>query len=409
MIYDIIIVGAGPAGLFAAANIIDKKDKKVLILEKNEMAGKKLLLSGAGQCNYTNNCEVSEFLQKYGDKGRFIKTALYNFTNHDAIEFFNKNNLKSTVREDGKVFPSSFRARDVLDLLINCADYAEILLNSRVEKVSYHEYKELFYVKTGQNSFTGKNLIIATGGKSYPNTGSTGDGYDFAKSLGHTILEPKPALTPVYVVNYPFRDLSGISFENIKVSLWKDNKKAHEFTGDFLFTHLNISGPVIINNSKHMNPGDILKINFTSFYNEEEFKIYFENLIASSGKLNIKTALKELNMPRRFFEKILEMAGIDENLSCSQLNKDSRKKLIQLLAFHPMEIKNLGDYHIAMVTKGGVSTKEMNPKTMESKKIPGLYFAGEVLDYDGDTGGFNIQAAFSTAKLAAENIKGHSS
>ncbi len=400
MIYDVIIIGAGPAGLFAAANI---KNKKVLIIEKNKTPGRKLLLSGSGQCNYTNNCEISEFLKKYGEKGRFIKTALYNFTNHDLINFFKDNRLNSTIREDNKVFPHSFKAIDVLNVLIDCLGLTEMLINTAVDKVSYDENSKLFFIKTDTASYACHNLIIATGGKSYPNTGSTGDGFKFAESLGHSIVEPKPALTPVYVKSYQFSELSGISFENIKISLFKNNKKAKEFTGDFLFTHVNISGPVIINNSRYMEAGDIIKINFTSFHNEDEFRIYFENLIASS-KSNIKAALKELNFPKRFVDKILQICNVDENLSCSQLNKNSRKSLIEMFSAHPMEIKKLGDYHIAMVTKGGVSTDEINPKTMESKKIPCLYFPGEVLDYDGDTGGFNIQAAFSTAKLVSDQI-----
>lgn len=404
MIYDVIIIGAGPAGLFAAANI---KNKKILIIEKNKAPGKKLLLSGAGQCNYTNNCEINEFLQKYGDKGRFIKTALYNFSNQNSIDFFKENGLGSIIREDNKVFPYSFKATDVLNVLIDCTKHTEMLFNTSVGKVSRDENKKLFYIKTDTTTYSCYNLIISTGGKSYPNTGSTGDGFKFAEFLGHSIVDTKPALTTVYVQNYQFSELSGISFENIKISLFKNNKKTKEFTGDFLFTHVNISGPVIINNSRYMEAGDILKINFTSFLNEDEFRVYFENLISSS-KTNIKTALKELNLPKRFIEKVLQLCSVDENLSCSQLNKNSRKSLMELFSAYPMKINKLGDYNIAMVTKGGVSTTEINPKTMESKKIPRLYFAGEVLDIDGDTGGFNIQVAFSTAKLVADQVNKYS-
>ncbi len=400
MIYDVIIIGAGPAGLFAAVNL---KNKNVLILEKNKAPGKKLLLSGAGQCNYTNNCGINDFLKKYGDKSRFIKPALYNFTNQDIMDFFEGQGLKSLIREDKKVFPSSLKAMDLLNVLIESTKHAEMLLNTSVENVTYDEMKELFYIRTESTSFACHNLIISSGGKSYPNTGSTGDGYGLAASLGHSIVDLKPALTPVYVDNYQFKELSGLSFENIKLSLWKNNKKSKEFTGDLLFTHRNISGPLVINNSRYMEPGDNIKINFTSFFNEDDFRVYFENLISSS-KSSIKTTLKELNLPRRFVEKILEICSIDESLSCSQLNKNQRKSLIEMFSAYPMEISRLGDYNIAMVTKGGVSTSEINPKTMESKKVSRLYFAGEVLDYDGDTGGFNIQAAFSTAKLAADHI-----
>ncbi|HOH68846.1 MAG TPA: NAD(P)/FAD-dependent oxidoreductase [Sedimentibacter sp.] len=402
MIYDVIVIGAGPAGLFSAANI---ENKKVLIIEKNKRPGRKLLLTGAGQCNYTNNCAINEFFDRYGDKGRFIKPALYNFTNQETIDFFKKRGLRSIIREDDKVFPSSLKAIDVLNVLIDSVNHAQMLLNTSVERVSYDADKKLFYIKTHAFAYAAYNLIIATGGKSYPDTGSTGAGYEFAVSLGHSIVEPKPALTPIYVENYQFSELSGVSFENIKLSLFKNKKKAKEFAGDFLFTHINISGPVIINNSRYMEAGDIIKINFTAFSNEDDFRSFFESLIQS--KTSIKTALKDLALPRRFVEKALEICGIDENLPCSQLSKIQRNSLIQMFSAHPMKIIKLGDYNIAMVTKGGVSTSEVNSKTMESKKIPGLYFTGEVLDYDGDTGGFNIQAAFSTAKLAADAINKH--
>lgn len=400
MIYDVIIIGAGAAGLFAAANI---KNKKILIIEKNKAPGKKLLLSGAGQCNYTNNCSIDEFLQCYGDKGRFIRTALYNFSNYDTMNFFSENGLKSTIREDNKVFPNTFKAEDVLKVLTDSSKHTEIILNSPVEKVAYNLENKLFYIKINSSSYACHNLIIATGGKSYPITGSTGDGYKFAEYLGHEIVMPRPALTPIYVKNYQFKELSGISFKDIKIVLYKNKRKSKEFIGDMLFTHANISGPAVINNSRYMDEGDIIKINFTEIHNEEEFKLFFEKLISTS-KSNIISTLKELNLPRRFLEKILNLCNISEDLSCSQLSRNQRKTLIQKFSSYEFQIDKLGDYNIAMVTKGGVSTNEVNHKTMESKKIPRLYFAGEVLDFDGDTGGFNIQGAFSTAKLAADQV-----
>jgi predicted Rossmann fold flavoprotein len=403
MKYDVIVIGAGAAGLFAALSI---KGKSVLLLEKNNAAGRKVLLSGAGQCNYTNSCEMSEFLTKYGEKGRFLKTALFGFTNKNAIEFFEKSGVATITREDGKVFPASFKSTDIVDALIaHCKkNNVKIVYEESVEKVSRDEEKNMFLVKTGKATHAGTNLIIAVGGKSYPNTGSSGDGYDFAKSLGHTIEQPKPCLAPVYVESYPFKDLSGISFENIKISLWRNNKKIKEFTGDMLFTHVNISGPVILNNSRYMEKGDVLKINFTHFPNAEEFKTHFENMIFNSGKYNVKTVLKSLDMPKRFTDKVMEMASIQEDKMCSELDKNKRKKLMEMLCEHSLTVERLGDYNIAMATKGGVNTSEINQKTMESKIVPGLYFAGEVMDYDGDTGGFNIQAAFSTGHLAAESI-----
>ncbi|NYB74570.1 NAD(P)/FAD-dependent oxidoreductase [Sedimentibacter hydroxybenzoicus DSM 7310] len=402
MIYDVIIIGAGAAGLFSALSV---KFKKVLLIEKNTAPGQKLLISGAGQCNYTNNCNLDEFLKRYGNRGRFLKSALFNLSNIDTIEFFDKHGVKSFIREDEKVFPESLKAEDILNTLIFCCRKSgvEFIYDSTVENVMYHENK-FFTVKTSKSSFSGHNVIIATGGKSYPNTGSTGDGYKLAQNLGHKIEKPTESLTPVYTDNYGFKDIPGISFKNISVTLWRNNKKINEFRGDFLFTHVSISGPVILNNSRYMEKGDILKINFTTFKNSEEFKKDFENLILASGKINIKTALRKYDLPKRFIEKIMGLVNADEEIKCSQLDKNKRKKLIELISNYPFKIEKLGGFHVSMVTKGGVSTEEINTKTMESKIIPHLYFAGEVIDYDGDTGGFNIQAAFSTAKLAADAI-----
>lgn len=403
MKYDVIIIGAGPAGLFSALSL---KNKRVLLIEKNQNPGRKLLISGAGQCNYTNSISIEEFLLRYGNKGRFLKTALYSFTNNQTIEFFKNQDLESLIREDNKVFPASLKASDVLNVLLKCCinNKVEIVYSEKVEKAVYKEERNIFLVKTLKTTHASENLIIATGGMTYQSTGSTGDGYSFAEGFKHTIVNPREALAPVYVANYKFKDLSGISFENINVSLWRENKKINEFTGDFLFTHVNISGPVIINNSRYIEKGDILKINFTSFKNYEEFKVYFDNLILSSGKQNVKTVLSKLQLPKRFIEKILELAEIEENTSCSQLEKVKRKKLAELFSSFPFVVEKLGGSHIAMVTRGGVSTHEINQKTMESKIQHNLYFIGEVIDYDGDTGGFNIQAAFSTGKLAAESI-----
>lgn len=403
MKYDVVIIGAGPAGLFSALSL---NNKNVLLIEKNNSPGKKLLISGAGQCNYTNNISISEFLKRYGYKGRFLKTALYNFTNNDAMDFFKEKGLNSLIREDNKVFPETLNAFDILNILVkSCKEKGvEIIYGEEVEKVSYDDDKSIFLIKTPKSSYAGSNLIIAAGGKSYPNTGSSGDGYTFADNLGHTIVKPTEALTPVYIENYNFKELSGISFENVFVSLWRNNKKINEFKGDFLFTHVNISGPVILNNSRYFENGDILKINFTSYENAEEFKEYFDDLIINSTKLNVKTVLKQLLLPRRFIEKIMELSNVEDNNTCSQLERSKRKNLVELISNHPFKIDRLGSFNVAMVTKGGVALNEINQKTMESKIRSNLYFAGEVMDYDGDTGGFNIQAAFSTGKLAADSI-----
>ncbi len=403
MKYDVIIVGAGPAGLFSALSL---ESKKVLIIEKNKYAGKKLMISGAGQCNYTNSCELSAFLSRYGSKGRLLKNALYNFTNIDTMEFFEKKGLKSMVREDGKVFPITLDASDILKVLLKGVkeNGVEIIYDEAAIKAEYDSLKGMFTVKTNKSTYAGARLIVSAGGMSYPLTGSTGDGYLIAQEFGHKIVKPSEALTPVYVRDYGFKDLSGVSFEDIKVSQWRYGRKLKEFTGDFLFTHVNISGPVILNNSRYFEKDDILKINFTSYSNNEEFRTFLDELILSSGGSGVVSVLKRLNLPKRFIEKIIEIGNIDGEIKCSQLHKEERRKLCELLSAHPFTVERLGGFNVAMVTKGGVAADEINFKTMESKLQPNLYFAGEIIDYDGDTGGYNIQAAFSTGRLAADSI-----
>lgn len=405
MDYDVIIIGAGPAGLFSALTI---KNKSILLLEKNLSSGKKLVISGAGQCNYTNSCDLTEFLSKYGEKnkGRFLKPALYNFTNNDAVNFFEKAGVRSTAREDGKVFPESLKASDILDALIKkCKENnAEIKYNSPVSSVEHDGTDSCFRVRVKDSVYKCRYLVITPGGRSFPKTGSTGDGFVFAAGLGHSIREPRPALVPIFVEDYKFQDLSGVSCQNIFMSQWRSSKKINEFEGDILFTHKNISGPVVINNSRYIEKGDILRINFTGFKNHEEFKKVFEQKISSSGKLNVKTVIREFNLQKRLIDKIMELSRIEDNKICSQLDKAGRNKLAEMLSGFPMKVDCLGPEDSAMVTRGGVSTDEINSKTMESKIVNNLYFAGEVMDIDGDTGGFNIQAAFSMGKLAGDSI-----
>lgn len=403
--YDVIIIGAGPAGLFAAINSAGE-NKKVLVLERNASAGRKLLISGAGQCNLTHDGSIKDFFNYYGANGRFLKHSLLNYTNDDLLNFFRKRGLDFISNENGKVFPNTLKAIDVLNILLKeCKKKnVDIKYDQRVEEVNYNEKNISFTIKTKEQEYKSKYLVISTGGKSYGNTGSTGDGYIFAKNLGHNIEKPMPSLTPLYIKNYPFSELSGISFEDIPITLWRNNKKVKAFRGDILLTHRNISGPAILNFSRYILPGDILKINFIGAENEEGFRLRFIENIQANGKLMIKTMMREYSLPKRFTDNLLKLAGIPENLKCAELNKKTRNNLIGKLISFPMEVERLGDFHIAMATRGGVSLKEVNPKTLESRIVTGLYFAGEVLDIDGDTGGYNIQAAFSMGKLVGQSI-----
>ncbi len=404
--YDVIVIGAGPAGLFAAINCATQ-GKRILILEKNNGAGKKLLLSGAGQCNITHAGDMKNFLSYYGENHRFLRHPLFRFTNEDILDFFKERGLEFITQESGKVFPRSLRSIDILNILLEeCKKKGiEIKYNYEVEDIQYSEENRKFNVKNvNGNGLSSDFLIIATGGMSYTNTGSTGDGYVFGKNLGHSIIKPLPALTPLYIKDYPFKDLSGISFENVPITLWRGNKKFKDTRGDILFTHKSISGPGILNFSRYVLPGDKIRINFIKEDNLEGFEKEFVEKLSIRGKHMIKTILKDYDLPKRFIDKLLELANIEEKVIGAQLSKKKRNELIKMLIAFPMEVEKLGDFHLAMVTRGGIKLKEINPKTMESRIIEGLYFVGEVLDIDGDTGGYNIQAAFSTGYAAGDAI-----
>lgn len=402
-IYDVVIIGSGPSGLFCALNI-DSKNKKVLLIEKNSSPGKKLLISGLGQCNFTHEGEIDDFFNHYGDNAKFLKYSLLKVTNKDIIQFVEKRGLKATIMENGKVFPESLNAEDFVELLVNECEENNVKFNYNTDVTNISYNNNLYNIVHNKGSYLAKNIVIATGGKSYPVTGSTGDGYIFGKKLGHKIVEPKEALTPIIVENYEFDDMSGISFQKVPISIWRDNKKLKSFNGDILLTHKGVSGPGIINNSRYMINGDIVKISFINYDNIEIFRNTFKEEIDKNGKLLVKTILKKLDLPKRIIDKIFNICNIEENILCSQINKKMRNLLFSSITEYPFRIKRFGGFHLAMATRGGISLKDVNPNTMESRKLQGLYFIGEVLDIDGDTGGYNIQAALSTGAVAAMNI-----
>ncbi|MEJ6949993.1 BaiN/RdsA family NAD(P)/FAD-dependent oxidoreductase [Natronospora cellulosivora (SeqCode)] len=410
IVVDTIVIGAGPAGLFTAIQA-SSKNQKIIVLEKNPTAGKKLLITGAGQCNLTQEGKIKEFLDHYGDNYRFLRQALYKFSNENLLLFFKERGIDFVSTEKGKIFPSSYKAKDILNVLLNeCKKKGiEIKLSESVKEVKVSEKKKnedhRFYIKSSKEEYKSKYLVIATGGKSYPTTGSSGDGYSFAKSLGHKIIEPQPALAPLYIKDYSFTDLSGISLSNSNISLWRDKSLIKRWTGDILFTHKGISGPGILNYSRYILANDIIKIKLINSENKSNLDQKILKMINSNGKVLFKNLIKDLPLPQRLLEKLLELANISDDTKASQLSKEQRKKLINLLFELTLEVKKLGEYNQAMVTKGGVNLKELNPKTMESRIVNNLFAVGEVLDIDGDTGGYNLQAAFSTGYLAGKSIR----
>lgn len=401
--FDVVIIGAGPAGLFCAANLAGLR---VCILEKMNLPGRKLLLSGSGQCNITHAGSMGDYALHFGDASHaaFLKPALRALSNTDLLTFFEKRGMTFETTDAGKVFPTTRSADDVLDVLLDACDAAgvEILYEERVESVK--KDGERFVVSTAYGKYLARCLVVAAGGSSYPKTGSSGDGVRLSEMLGHSIVEPKEALTPVYAENFRLADLSGLSFENVSLTIWRDGKKIGANTNDLLITRFGFSGPCVLDASRAMQAGDVLKISFTQLSAEAVDALLVERCRKEGGRL-VSNLLYGLGVPDRLVKSLIEEAEIAEDTKGSQLSAVSRKALVRLITSYEVKIAHLGDFSISMATAGGVSLAEVNKKTCESKLHPGLFFAGEVLDIDGDTGGYNLQAAFSTAYLAAQRIK----
>ena len=397
---DVLIIGAGPAGLFTA---IHCKGRKVIVLEKNASPGKKLLISGTGRCNLTHDCKLSDFFDHYGANQRFLKAALHCFTNFDLIRFFNDHGLETVVDKNGKVFPASQRASDVLKVLVDVCNInkVEIAINQQI--IGIAKTATGFEVKTNSGTFNSRFLVITTGGMSYPATGSTGDGYHFAKLFGHSIVPPKPSLSPVFIRDYAMTSISGVSVQNKVVYLYRGDKKITEHCGDIGFTHKGLSGPGILDFSRNILSGDILKVNFTD-QKADDFRNELIKASEKEGKTAIQTYLKKFDLPRSLVVLILKSLSMEPETRLAEITKIQRNQLVAVFCEFPFTVEKVGGFNTAMVTAGGVSLDEVNPKTMESKLVPGLYFAGEVLDIDGDTGGYNLQAAFSMGFLVGQSI-----
>ncbi len=401
--FDAIIIGAGPAGMFAA-QLLAGGGLTVLLLEKNDTAGKKLLLSGQGQCNLTHAGRIEDFFCRYPGKERFVKHALYAFDNKCLLEFFQVAGITFFTDDNGKIFPGSRKAAEIRKSLVNNCRISGVKVeyNAFVSKLE-HLKDGAYKVSSQKKDFISRNLLVATGGRSYPATGSTGDGYNFARLLGHNIVTPRPALASFVIDKYPFYNCAGISFKNIKVKLIPQKTPAVTMSGDMLLTHKGLSGPVILHLSRYASDGDQLRINFTQEQNKEKFKADFLDVCSEERSLRIRTLLKRF-LPERIADAVLAEAEVSTGTVLSQLNKKNLLYLVTLLCEFPMCIKSAGNFDEAMVTAGGVDCREIEPRSMESKLHKGLYFIGEVLDVDGESGGYNLQFAFSSAYAASQNI-----
>ena len=399
---DVIIVGGGPAGLFAAANL---QGMRVLLLEKMSSPGKKLLLSGSGQCNVTHTGTPSEFLKHYGggEHAAFLKPAMQAWKSSSTVSYFEQHGVLLETTPEGKIFPKSRNAYDILRALSSAAESAGTKIRNNCQVNSIRRFGNIFAVETVQKTFFAKYVIIASGGKSYPHTGSSGDGYTLAENLGHTITSPKEALMPVYVKHFPLKELSGISIPDAEIKVIRENKIAAKNKDDLLITRFGFSGPAVLNAGRWIYKGDILEISFVHL-TPEELDALIVKRCAENGQKTLSNLLYGLDVPERLVLALLQSAGVSGDIRGAQLPAAERKRLVRAFTAYRAAVERTGDFSVSMATAGGVSLSEVNKKACESKLCPGLYFAGEVLDIDGDTGGYNIQAAFSTAYLAASDI-----
>lgn len=401
--YDTVIIGAGPAGLFCALHAAGRHHR-VLLLEKNKEPGVKLMLSGSGQCNLTHAGNIRTFFDRYGANGRFLRPSLMAFTNESLSRFFTDRGLPVETTDGGKIFPVSRSAADVCSLLTGECEKngVEIAYGEPVERITTGSRG--FTLHTPLRTIAACSVVIATGGASYPRTGSSGDGYRLAASLGHHITGIWPALTPVIAKDFVFAGLAGLSFYDMPFSLWRDGRKIFSKRGDILFTHTGLSGPGILDSSRDIRPGDLLRLSFSGTTDRDELTGRFTGIITKNPVRAVKTLVAELGVPDRLAAVLVAQAGIPAECTGAHLTAAGRSRLMDCLTGFPVTVSRVGDLNVAMATSGGIALEEVNPKTMESRIVPGLFFAGEVLDIDGDTGGFNLQAAFSTGFCAVQGI-----
>ncbi len=404
MLYDVIIIGAGPAGLFCGCHLDPNLDS--IILERNSRPGIKLLMTGGGQCNVTHDGSIKDFLIHFGDKGKEVRQILYKYSNDALLEYFEKRHVKMIKREDGKVFPQSLQAKDVLNTLVeNCQEnQVQLQYNRVVDKVVYEENHRVFKVYSRDQHYLAKNLVVATGGCSYPTTGSDGRFFEALKSLNVKINSTKPGLVPVFIEGYAYEHLSGTSFEKAKIEVYRHDKKIAENTGDVLFTHKSLSGPGILDLSRNIERGDILVVNYFNKKSKEEAIQELKKHLINS-KLEFNTLIRDyFELSKRFVDTIFTLCHIDSHKKTSQVSNKELMEVANKIMSDPLRVKDMGGFETAMVTSGGVSLNQLNLKRLSSAENEHLYFAGEVLDVDGDTGGYNLQFAFSSGVFCARSI-----
>lgn len=407
-----VIIGGGPAGLMAAISSAKNEDK-VTIIEKMNSCGKKLLITGKGRCNITNNAQMDKFMANTPTNPKFLYGVFNNFTNKDIIELLESEGVKTKVERGERVFPVSDRAQDVLEALLHILkkENVQILTNTTAKRIITDAEKNVLGVELDDGKeIKADKIILATGGKSYPVTGSTGDGYRIAKDLGHTITKIEPSLVPLTSHEEVCKKLQGLSLRNVAIQLQICDKVVYKDFGEMLFTHFGVSGPIVLSASSYLvktkNIEQILKedkveleIDLKPALSEEKLDARILRDFEKQKNKQFKNSLDKL-LPQKLIPVIIEKTNINESKKINEITKQERQKLVNELKHFKISINGTRPIEEAIVTSGGINIKEINPKTMESKLINGLYFAGEIIDVDCLTGGYNLQVAWSTGYTA---------
>jgi len=407
--YNVIIIGGGAAGLLAAGHAASL-GAKTAIIEKKSTPGRKLAITGKGRCNLTNTAELSDFIKHFGSNGRFLRNAFSSFFSHDLVALLGELGVPVETERGGRIFPTSEQAGDVVDALINWVESyrVNIIRNSPVDELIINNKKIAAVRLKDRTGLLADNVIIATGGVSYPLTGSTGDGYRLAEKCGHKIIPVRPSLIPLETRGNTAQQMQGLSLKNVSASMWIDGRKKAEEFGEMLFTHFGVSGPIILTLSKlfvdaiRAKKQTELSIDLKPALDHHKLDDRLLRDFDEHGRQKYSGILKGL-LPRLMIPVCIEQTGINPDKLAHQISASERKRLRLWLKDFRLDVTGYRPIKEAIITAGGVNVKEVDPKTMQSRIIDGLYFAGEVLDIDGDTGGYNLQAAFSTGWLAGKS------
>ena len=405
MTYDVIVIGGGPAGMFAAITAA-QNGSRVLLLERNDRLGKKLLITGKGRCNVTNHCSAREVLENTPRNGRFLFSVMENFPPEKVYAFFEENGCPLKTERGNRVFPVSDRSQSVLDCLVKLIRKNHITVQTdRVTDILTKD-GAVIGVRSREHTYEANSVILAAGGLSYPATGSTGDGYAMARALGHSIVEPEGSLVPLETAGTDCQDMQGLSLRNVAVKLLDQRGKLlYKDFGELLFTHFGISGPTALSASAHLKgEGCRLLIDLKPALEPQKLQERIMRDLDQYRNRTMENALTDL-LPRSMIPVVLRKLNISAQLQANSLKKEQRRALTELLKAFPVEITGKRPVAEAIITSGGIRVSEINPKTMESKIISGLFFAGEVIDCDAYTGGFNLQIAWATAYAAGANVK----